>query len=96
MLSHAEDCADPRGEGYLKEMFDRLAAAFGCETPRQAAELFDAAVRELALPDPAPASEEDIRILKGSVNQTRLKNHPIRLSEEVIEQLYMEILKDED
>lgn len=39
-------------------------------------------------------SEENIDILTGSVNAERLKNHPVRLSEAVIRQLYTQMMRD--
>jgi len=36
-------------------------------------------------------AEQDYDVLKTSVNPVRLKNNPVKLTEEVIEQLYREI-----
>lgn len=94
MLDHLDGCADPRGTGYLQEMFAALAEALGCKTPAQAAAWFAALVQALALPQPGPAGPQDIALLAGSVNQSRLKNNPVALDAAALEALYRSILKE--
>ena len=91
MLDHLEDCIDPRGVGHLEKSFEKIAAAFGAGSPKEAAVLFDGIVDSLGLAVPVPA-EEDWEILSHSVNPVRLKNHPIRLGEGEIDRLYHQIL----
>mgnify|MGYP007069940769 FL=1 len=50
--------------------------------------LFDSL--ELDVPE---AKEEDYNVLKTSVNPVRLKNNPVKLTEDNIESLYRVILK---
>ena len=96
MLANTDQCIDPRGEAHLKTVLADIAKAMGCDTPEQAAVKFDALVTELDLPVPALRSEEELGILKTSVNPDRLKNHPVRLTADTIEALYRKILKQEN
>lgn len=128
MLSHMEDCIDPRGSAYLRAVFGELAEAFGYESKEDergqggqendkgkkdsrdqekdkederdrdkenlayaAAAQFAELVRSLGLDVPVPAYG-DIDRLSQSVNPERLKNNPIRLDQEAIEELYHQIL----
>ena len=90
-LRHLDRCIDPRGEAYLKDAFDRLAAAMGYSTAEAAAQRFSDLYDELGLPVPR-AKAEDFPVLCASVNPERLKNHPVALTSEDIEALYHEIL----
>ena len=88
------DCIDPRGGGYLKGVLDEIGHAMGCENARDGAaklvEIFD----ELELEVPT-ATDEQYEVLKTSVNPDRLRNHPVRLHEEIIDKLYHLILTQE-
>ena len=92
MVSHTADCVDPRGEEYLKEVFEEIAGLFGCRSVDDACaklqDLFD--TLELKVPE---ATEEDYKVLKTSVNPVRLKNNPVKLTEDSIDSLYRVILK---
>lgn len=92
LVRHTEECIDPRGEAYLKEMLTELAGLFGCETPEEAAEAYSDLLDQLGMEVPA-AKEEEYPILTGSVNPARMKNFPVRLDEKIIEQVYREILQ---
>ena len=92
MLNNLDKCMDKRGKKYLKNIFEELAQVMGCETSLEAAEFFEKFVENLGLIIPT-ASDEEINILKKSVNQERLKNNPVRLEEETIEKLYRDILQ---
>lgn len=91
MLKHIDRCIDPRGEEYLRGIFAEIADAMGCGRPEEAVEAYQDLLSELALPVPE-AKEGDFAVLRSSVNQVRLKNHPIRLDEETIDELYRSIL----
>ncbi len=92
MIDHVEACIDSRGTAYLKSVFNDIAEAMGCNNAADAAELFGSIVDRLDLGVPDVKSEQDIDILKNSVNPVRLKNHPISLSVSTIENLYRNIL----
>ena len=92
MVANTSGCVDPRGEDYLKQVFCEIASMLGCDTTDEACaklqSLFDSL--ELIVPQ---AKEEDFAELKTSVNPVRLKNNPVKLTEEIIESLYRSILK---
>jgi len=92
MIDHTDRCIDPRGEAYLKQTLNEIAAAMGCDTPKAAAAKFNEIFERLELAVPA-ATEEQYRELKTSVNPVRLKNHPIELDVDSIDALYHMILK---
>ena len=91
MLQNTEKCIDSRGMEYLQNVFEEIAEAMGCADSKEAVECFKDIVNELALEIPQ-AKEEDLVLLKGSVNTVRLKNHPVKLMEEDIEKIYRGIL----
>ncbi len=90
MLKHKEDCIDPRGQVHLVSIFETLAGAMGADCPNCAVQKYKEILRELNLTIPQ-MEEKDYEVLKTSVNPVRLKNNPVKLTEEVIEQLYREI-----
>ncbi len=92
MLRQDATCIDTRGSEHLHKVFNSIASAMGCNTPLEASKRFAQIVDSLELKAPASVTEEQISILKHSVNPVRLKNHPISLDETIIEQLYREIL----
>ena len=92
MIANADKCIDPRGEEYLKSTFVELANAMGCKSPVQGANVFAGFIDSLELETPKINSENDIQVLKTSVNPVRLKNNPVELTTEAIESLYMELL----
>ena len=96
MTAHQEDCVDVRGGSYLKEMFQELAKIMGCKKTEEAIRRYQELLKKLALPNPVLKEEEDLQILKTSVNPVRLKNNPVRLSEETLEGLYREILNEKN
>jgi len=81
----------PGGSNVLKERFLILAKAFGKDDPYEAAKEFDLILKKYDLSIPT-ATKEDIDVLKTSVNPVRLKNNPITLTQDEIENLYKEIL----
>lgn len=93
MIEHVEDCVDPRGSIYLKQMFHELGAVFECGSPGDAAESFRMLVRRLALNTPKKISEQQSALLAASVNPVRLKNNPVHLTTETLRQLYENILR---
>ena len=92
MIANTDKCIDSRGEEYLINTFKEIAKAMDCDMAEQAAEKFAAVIGKLELAVPKITSENDIDILKTSVNPVRLKNNPIGLDVPAIEKLYREIL----
>ncbi len=91
MINNLDLCIDDRGQEYLSGIFDEMAKDFNCETQDEMAKKFARLVDDLDLPKPL-AKEQDFAELVSSVNPTRLKNHPIKLTEETIDMLYHQIL----
>ena len=91
MVENTDKCIDSRGEQYLKDAFDQIASAMGCETVTEATKKFQSIFDKLKLAVPG-AKEEDYNILDTSVNPVRLKNNPVQLDEGSIDYLYHRIL----
>jgi len=97
MIENTDKCIDHRGADYLRELFSEIAKAMGCVDEngcgdaKAAAGKLDEIFKSLELEVPA-ATEEQFALLKNSVNPVRLKNHPIALDVQTIDQLYRKIL----
>jgi len=86
MMEYPEQCVDARGTDYLKGIFREISALITVDDFR---EMMTA--MELGRPvSDNPSAHIDI--LSTSVNPIRLKNNPVRLSEDVIRRLYGAIL----
>lgn len=94
MIKNTDKCSDPRGRQYLESVLCEIAHTMGCETPEQAAEKLNKIFDSLALEIPS-ATAEQFELLKTSVNPVRLKNHPIALDVNTIDELYHKILNGE-
>lgn len=92
MVESTDRCIDPRGEEYLKSVFDEIAEAMGCDSAADAAYKLESIFEELGVEVPV-ATAEQYEELKTSVNPVRIKNHPIALDENTIDMLYHKILK---
>ena len=95
MVSHMDKCIDPRGQKYLQNIFESISKTFGCADPHSAAKKFDEILAALALNVPKP-KPDDYKLLSNSINPVRLKNHPIKLDREAIDQIYHQILPAAD
>lgn len=94
MIANTDKCIDKRGEQYLKEAFNEIATAMGCQTAESAAERFAHIVDSLELESPKVKDANDIDVLKTSVNPDRLKNNPVGLDIPTIDKIYKEVLGD--
>ena len=92
MINNLSKCIDNRGEEYLKKVLFEIGYAMGCQTPEQAAEKLNDIFEKMEFSIPE-ASEKQYEELKRSVNPVRLKNHPITLSADDIDDIYHEILR---
>ena len=70
---------------------NEIADAMGCDSPKSAAEKFDAIFAGLGLAVPE-ATNQQIDSLTESVNPERLRNFPAALDTHTIRELYTEIL----
>ena len=92
MVKNTDKCIDPRGVDYLKNTLDEIGVALGCTDAFSGSEKLKAIFDNLDLNIPS-ANEAEYEELKNSVNTVRLKNHPIKLDIDTIDELYHEILK---
>ena len=92
MIENTDKCIDPRGEEYLRRTLDEIGQAMGCMDAVSGAQTMVQIFDKLGLQVPE-ATEEQFEELKTSVNPVRLKNHPIRLTEETIDEIYHKILR---
>lgn len=94
MVEKTDKCIDVRGQEYLTGIFNEIARAMGCETPKEAIEKFRKMMEKMELKNPvAKNREEELNILSTSVNPVRLKNNPVGLCLEAINCLYTRILE---
>ena len=94
MLSNMDKCIDVRGQEYLAGIFNEIAKAMGCKSPKQAIVAFREMMINMGLDPPTSASkEEDLKTLSTSVNPVRLKNNPVGINEETAYSLYSRIIK---
>ena len=92
MLDNLDKCIDKRGKDFLKGIFNDIKDILKAKNNLEAVILLQEFIDSLGL-EPIYGKEEDIEVLKKSVNPTRLKNNPISLDEETIEGLYKKIVK---
>ena len=93
MLNHLGECADARGERYVKNIFSDIARSFGVIDIKDAIGRFRSIIMRLGLQNPLPKGKNDIELLSKSVNPIRLANNPIFLSYSTICLLYRKIIK---
>lgn len=94
MIQYPYNCADSRGIGYLKKVFDNIAELLGTTSPFEAVMTLNAMIDEMGLGKPyiKGDKETEIDILTSSVNPVRLRNNPIKLSTDDIRMIYSSIL----
>lgn len=92
MIQHTGNCIDHRGKKYLETVFAELADAMRGDSPLSSAKKFCRILKETGLEIPAVKNEDDFDMLKKSVNPVRLKNNPVRLSEDDMDSMYRSVL----
>lgn len=93
MAEHTADCTDPRGEAYFQNMLEKLAQVMGCADVEASIQKYNDMLEKLSLRVPVMTHKSELDLLKGSVNPDRLKNHPVLLTEETLENLYRQIFR---
>ena len=91
MVNNLDYCIDRRGKDYLEKIFTDIANAFNVATNEDAIKYFMSLLNKLNISSVTP-NENDIEVLAKSVNPIRLRNNPIELTEEVLRELYLNIL----
>ena len=92
MCQNTHLCIDSRGEDFLKDILQKIAQNMGCNTYKDATDKIQNLFIGLELSIPK-CSEEQLKILVDSVNPIRLKNFPIKLDKNTIENLYKQIVR---
>lgn len=92
MLEHMDKCIDSRGAGYLEDTFNASGEALDLRDANEASQYIEHLFNELQLEVPVPNGEQ-LRIMTKSVNEERLKNNPVKLEEQDIEELYRKIFE---
>lgn len=85
-------CIDKRGEDHLCRVFDEVTSLLGCKDYNETGDRLENMLLALGIKSPAIRGE-DISTLAGSVNTVRLSNNPVRLTDESLRQLYVDIQK---
>lgn len=93
MAAHPEGCIDVRGEAYLRETFEEIAKAMGCNSVEESIQKFRSILAELEITAPVMGDKKELEVLKSSVNPVRLKNNPVLLDEDTLENLYRRIFE---
>lgn len=84
------DIADEK----LLEVLKTLADIWKCDSVEQSIFAYKELLVELEIDLEQPAQIGDVEILVHSVNQDRLKNHPVTFSKEQIHRMYSQIVKE--
>ena len=92
MINNLDRCIDPRGENYIVKVMQELSATFECDNVKEAITKFKNIINRLNLANPKIDSDSELDVLTDSVNQERLKNNPIKLEKENIEEIYTDAL----
>ena len=87
MNGHTEDCIDGRGVAYLQTTLKQISEMISIDQ-------FKAMLIKLEMKNPeAVEKDKELEVLIQSVNPLRLKNNPVALSTDVLEEMYRRIVK---
>ena len=87
MIQHADRCLDSRGREYFAKVLDDIKQQMSVTQ-------FTDLLEKLRIGFSAdPKLPDDLLLLTKTVNPTRLKNNPVRLTEDDLYNLYTEIVK---
>lgn len=92
MLAHTEKCIDPRGQKYVRRVFDELAQCMMVASPKNAVDKFEKILEKMDF-ESFKALKGDVDELTLTVNAKRLKNNPIKLDRQSIYELYKKIIE---
>lgn len=94
MIENTEKCCDDRGSEYLVKTFKEIAGLLGCETPHKAVNFIENIIGDFGLAKPFSQNRSlELKELSKSVNQERLRNNPVLMTENVLYGLYEKIIK---
>jgi len=84
--------ADIQGNRAVLGCLRELAHCLGCGTIEESIEFYIKFLKELGITFDAECGQDDIGALAGSVNEERLKNHPVLFQKKEIQEMYAEIM----
>lgn len=90
MINNMDLNIDQRGFEYLKQTFDELSDIFDAKDYKDLSIVLKQLFSEFHLDTPI-IDDKDLNVLIQSVNLTRLKNNPIKLSKENIGTIYQKV-----
>ena len=89
MVNNMDKCIDPRGRGYLNDIFIQISLSMGCEDVMDTIGKFRNILLKFRINiDGKELDEEQLSLLANSVNPIRLKNNPIQIKEYGICNIY--------
>ena len=93
MIGNMDKCIDSRGQEYLADIFLQISKSMVSESADEAILAFREMMKEMELTQSVAGNREtELEVLSKSVNPVRLKNNPVNLSEEIIYNIYSEII----
>lgn len=81
--------AEREKNGALLGCLEQLAGLWGCASAKESVRSYREQLKELDMWLKIPVTKEDLKILTESVNEERLKNHPVDLSQNTIREIYV-------
>lgn len=94
MIGHTNNCADIRGERYVRDVFESISRSVGASSTEEAIRIIRNMMAEMGLGFPSFVNdaEAELELLCKSVNPIRLKNNPVRLDYNSIYSFYYRIV----
>ena len=75
----------------LIRCMEQLAVLWGCGSVEETLHSYQKMLKELGMWIKIPISEDELKILTGSVNKERMKNHPVCFTQDTIRELYIRL-----
>lgn len=92
MQENKDYCIDNRGIDYVNKTIDELCSLFDKKNLLELSDYLCAMNEELGIIEPILNTKEELSILANSVNEQRLKNNPINITDDIYN-IYEEVLK---
>ncbi|MCD7892803.1 MAG: phosphonoacetaldehyde reductase [Erysipelotrichaceae bacterium] len=96
MYENIDKCIDSRGRDYLIGIFNEIAIAMNCDTVKDSIYKLNAIIKRLELNVPVMKDMSDYNKLVNSVNPVRLKNNPVELNLNDINNIYHKMFEKEE
>ena len=93
MLDNIDNCSDGRGSKYLLSTFKEISDSLKLSSVVMLGDYIRKMLEKLDLYD-VKITIDDIDVLVDSVNATRLKNNPVKLSSDDIKNIYLNLINN--